>query len=79
MSTITIDGVEHVVTVTLRPGFVIADAGGAFACASFDDVAKEWNWYGGEVTPEDAAALRKIIEENGGFDKTTVVVEPPAK
>ena len=72
MSTIRIDGIDCAIAKTLRPGLVIADAGGAFAYAS--DESGDWEWWAGEQTPEMAQALRDVIDEHGGFDTTVTTV-----
>jgi hypothetical protein len=78
MTTITIDGRECAVARTLRPGFVIADGGGAYAYASLAaDGSGEWEWWAGSPSAEDAVALREVIEANGGFDHTTIEISPP--
>jgi hypothetical protein len=74
MTSIAIDGKNYPVKVALPSGIVIADAGGAFSYASFAE--GEWRWYAGHETQEMAAALKKVIDENGGFDTTSVVREP---
>lgn len=74
MLKISIDGKDYEIMAALRPDFVIADAGGAFAYASLDNFG--WSWWAGSPTAEDAEALKKLIGANGGFDVSTVTKEP---
>lgn len=72
---------EVTVMATVRPGFCIVDFDGLYVFAELQSDAdgQRWERWAGDPSPEDAAALRKVIEEHGGFDTTSVVVEPPAK
>lgn len=74
MTAITIDGQQYAIKAALREGFVIADAGGAFAYAARDPATMTWDWWAGSPTADDAAALKKVIEDNGGFDRTSIDV-----
>lgn len=81
MSTIAIhnlaDRPKYEVVEALWPGRVVIAYEGALVFADYNNVEGGWELSQDPPSAEDEATLKRLIEERGGFDKTSVVVTPP--
>lgn len=72
---ILINSVPYPTLLVIRPDFCIINFDEVYVFAKLDSQTKTWDTYNGEVSDSDKLALNKVIQNNGGFDNTTISIE----